>query len=269
MQVLPKPTDESLVSWYTAGLLIVWPPIRTLTKQDWRGGHQLGVQGDGVILAINHISWIDPFAVAHYVNDHGRSVRFLAKAEVFDVPLGGRILKGTNQIPVHREGGQAADAVSAAVEAVKTGGCVIVYPEGTITRDPELWPMTGKTGVARIALESRRPVVPVAQWGAHEIMPPYQTQLNLFPRKTIRIWAGDPVDLSDLYRRKTTEAVLQVATNRIMDAVTEQLSLIRGEPAPADRWDRKAEARVPRGPTTLPRARRAAKQASPAKPQES
>ena len=264
MQVLPKPSDEPLVSWYTAGLLIVWPPIRTLTKQDWRGGHQLGHQGDGLILAVNHISWADPFVVAHYVNDHGRSVRFLAKAEVFDVPLGGRILKGTSQIPVHREGGQAANAVSAVVEAVRAGECVIVYPEGTITRDPQLWPMTAKTGVARIALESHRPVIPVAQWGAQEILPPYAAQLNLFPRKTIRIRAGDPVDLSDLYRRKVTDEVLQVATNRIMDAITDQLSLIRGEPAPADRWDRKAEMRTPRGPTKLSPVRRAKKQAPPA-----
>jgi len=249
VKLLPRPTDESLVSWYTAGLVILWPPFTALTRRDWRGAVQLRTPGEGLVVAVNHISWIDPFVVAHFVNDNGRSVRFLAKSEVFEVPLGGRILKGTNQIPVYREVAGGGGAVDAAVVAVRSGECVIVYPEGTITRDPDIWPMTGKTGAARIALESRRPVVPVAQWGAQEIMPPYEMRVSLFPPRTVRVRAGDPVDLSDLYDLPITDEVLEVATNRIMDAITAQLALIRGIPAPEGRWSRKADARVARGPT--------------------
>ncbi len=262
MRVLPRPTGETFLSWYNAGVFILWPPIRLLTKQDWRGTDRLGVQGDGMVLAVNHISWFDPFALAHFINDSGRSVRLLAKDSVFDVPIGGQILKGTKQIPVYRGTGDAAAAVDAAVEAVESGECVAVYPEGTITRDPDLWPMSGKSGAARIALRTRKPVIPVAQWGAHEVMAPYRLELNVVPRKTMHFWTGEPVDLSDLYDAEPTPEVLGAATNRIMDAITSVLSEIRGVPAPDERWDLKEGRRLPRGPVAVspPRAsgRRAA-----------
>ena len=77
----------------------------------------------------------------------------------------------------------------------------MVYPEGTITRDPDLWPMTGKSGAARIALATGCPVIPVGQWGAHQLLAPYSKKPDLFPRKKIIVLAGDPVDLSDLLDR--------------------------------------------------------------------
>lgn len=274
MRFLPRPTGESFLSWYNAGVAILWPPLQLLTHRDWRGVERLGAQGDGMVLAVNHISWFDPFVIAHFINDSGRSVRLLAKSEVFDVPIGGQILKGSNQIPVYRDTGDAAGAVRAAVDAVNEGECIVVYPEGTITRDPDLWPMTGKTGAARIALQTRKPLLPVAQWGAHEVMPPYRLEANLLPRKTMHMWTGEPVDLSDLYDREPTPEVLRAATTRIMDAITDLLGQIRGEQPPTDRWNLKTGAREPKGPTTLdevappkPRsAPRRAKQAAPASP---
>jgi 1-acyl-sn-glycerol-3-phosphate acyltransferase len=120
---------------------------------------------------------------------------------------------------------------------VNDGKCVVVYPEGTLTRDPDLWPMVGKTGAARIALLTRCPVIPLAQWGPQEILPPYTKRPHVFPRKTMHVQAGPPVDLSDLYDKPVTGALLREATNRIMAAVTTQLEQIRGMPAPAERFD--------------------------------
>lgn len=251
MRLLPRPQGESLVSWYGLGVTVLWPPMQTLTKRDWRGVENLGRPGEGRILAANHISWFDPFVLCHFINDNGRSVRILAKASLFDVPFGGTVLKGTRQIPVYRDTGDAAAAVDAAVEAVDDGECLLLYPEGTITRDPDLWPMTGKTGAARIALRTRKPVIPIAQWGAQEIMGPYRMEARLLPRKTMHVAAGPPVDLSDLYEEEPTPAVLDVATNRIMDAITEQLAQLRGEEPPQGRWHMKAGAREPRGPVVM------------------
>jgi 1-acyl-sn-glycerol-3-phosphate acyltransferase len=114
---------------------------------------------------------------------------------------------------------------------------VIVYPEGTITRDPDLWPMIGRTGVARIALETGCPVIPCAQWGAHELLPPYSKRPHLLPRKVNRVRAGPPVDLADLQGKPVTSEVLRLATDRIMSAIAEQLGELRGQPAPATRFD--------------------------------
>jgi 1-acyl-sn-glycerol-3-phosphate acyltransferase len=157
---------------------------------------------------------------------------------VFRVPVVGAIVRGAQQIPVYRNSGQAADAFRAAVAAIEQDGkCVGVYPEGTLTRDPQLWPMVGKTGAARIALMTRCPVIPVAQWGPQEILPPYSKRLRLLPRKTMHVRAGAPVDLGDLYDRPVTAAVLREATDRITAAVTAELEVLRGEPAPAERFD--------------------------------
>jgi 1-acyl-sn-glycerol-3-phosphate acyltransferase len=250
----PTPEGRSLLSWYGFAAVVLWPPMQVVTGRDWHGGDRLGTAGDGRIIAANHISWFDPFVLAHFINDNGRSVRILAKSSLFELPLGGQVLKGTGQIPVVRQSGDAAAAVDAAVDAVNAGECILMYPEGTITRDPDLWPMTGKTGVARIALRTRQPVIPVAQWGAQEVMGPYRVEANVLPRKTMHVAAGPPVDLADLYDEEPTAEVLAVATTRIMDAITEELAQLRGETPPDGRWSMRGEAREPRGPTTLPGA---------------
>ena len=108
-----------------------------------------------------------------------------------------------------------------------------IYPEATLTRDPDLWPMVGKTGAARVALETGAPVIPVAQWGPQELLPPYTKRPHLFPRKTMHVWAGPPVDLDDVRGRPVDAALLREVTERIMAAITELLEEIRGEQAPA------------------------------------
>ena len=124
--------------------------------------------------------------------------------------------------------------------AVRRGECVVVYPEGTLTRDPDLWPMVGKTGAARIALATGAPVIPVGQWGAHEVLPPYTIRPRLVPRKRVVMKVGDPVDLSDLSEaagpHPSTEVINQ-ATARIMAALVAVVEELRGAQAPVERFD--------------------------------
>lgn len=215
------------------------PLLMLLTRRRWSGAEHLVIDGGSVVVA-NHTSYADPLVVAHYLNDNGIHPNFLGKVEVFQVPVIGALLKAAGQIPVYRDTGQAADAYRAAVAAVNEGRCVTIYPEATLTRDPDLWPMRGKTGAARIALQTRCPVIPVAQWGAEQIIGPYSSRLDLLPRKEVIVRAGPPVDLSDLHERGISRDVLAEATDRIMAAIAALLEDLRGEQAPAERFDPRA-----------------------------
>ena len=89
--------------------------------------------------------------------------------------------------------------------------------------------MTGRTGAVRVALATGRPLVPVMQWGPQDVLWPYSKKLRLFPRKTIHVRVGDPVDLSDLEGKELTEQLLDTATTRLMDALTAMMAEVRGE----------------------------------------
>jgi 1-acyl-sn-glycerol-3-phosphate acyltransferase len=243
--VFPFPKDENPVSYYNLGVAIVWPNLMLFTRQNWLGQENLGQPGEGIVVGANHMSWFDPAILLHFVNDAGRPARVLAKDALLDLPVVGRIVRGAGTIPVHRETSNAGHAVSSAVDAVSSGEVVFVYPEGTITRDPQLWPMTGKTGAARIALLSGKPLIPIAHWGVQKIMGPYKKELNLFPRKTMHVIAGRPVDLDDLRVMPVNAAVLEEATTRLMDDITALEAQLRGEDPPLERWNRKAGKRLP------------------------
>jgi 1-acyl-sn-glycerol-3-phosphate acyltransferase len=215
---------------------VLRPTLMVLTKRDWQNTDKLPGNG-GLVLVANHISHLDPLTYAHFVYDSGRLPRYLAKAEIMALPVLRIILKSAGQIPVYRQSRTASESFRAAVAAVEKGECVVVYPEGTITRDPDLWPMVGKTGAARIALSTDRPVIPTAQWGAHHILAPYAKKASLFPRKTIHVRVGDPVELDDLRGQQLSPKVLREATDRIMAAVTALLEQIRDEPAPEKPFD--------------------------------
>jgi 1-acyl-sn-glycerol-3-phosphate acyltransferase len=211
--------------------------LRPLTRRDWRNQDKVPQTG-GVVFVVNHISSADPLAVAQFLAFSGRWPHFLAKASLFTAPGLGRLLRACGQIPVERTSAKSADALQAAVTAVEAGRAVVVYPEGTITRDPDLWPMKGKTGAARIALRTGCPVVPIGQWGPHELM--YGTKITfprILPRKTLRLIAGDPVPLDDLRAVAVTAGTLNEATDRIMDAITALVAVLRAEPPPAERYD--------------------------------
>ena len=242
-------------AWVVA-IALVKPVLLAVTRHQWIDGEKIPADG-GAVLAANHVSHVDPLTFAHIVHDHGRLPRYLAKAGLFDVFFVGTVLRSTGQIPVYRMSTDAARAFTAAVDAVGRGQLVVVYPEGTLTRQPDLWPMTGRTGAAHIGLASGVPVVPVAQWGAQEILYPYARRPRLFPRKTVYAKVGDPVDLDDLRGREITPAVLREATDRIMDAITALLEDIRGEKAPPERFDpRRAGVRLTGNPNAPDRQHR-------------
>jgi len=218
---------------------ILKPGLLATTRRTWIDGEKIPATG-GCILVLNHVSHIDPLTAAHIVYDHGRLPRYLAKSGLFKNKTLGGFLRAAGQIPVERLTRNAIGAFDAAVQAVRAGECVIVYPEGTLTRDPNLWPMTGKSGAARIALETGCPVIPIGQWGAQEILAPYTVRPHVFPRRTARYKVGDPVDLSDLMGRPITNDVLHEATDRIMDAITALVAELRGETPPGERFDPRA-----------------------------
>lgn len=227
--------------WYRLAAVIAKPPLIVFFKRDWHGMEHIPADG-GFITALNHNSYLDPLSYGHFQYNTGRVPRFLAKAALFKPFFVGTMLRGTGQIPVYRESTDAANAFRAAVDAINSGECVVFYPEGTLTRDPGLWPMVGKTGIARVALLTKAPVIPVAQWGAHEVVPPYakEKKVRLLPRKTLRVLAGPPVDLTEFYGQEPTPEVLRQITETIMLRVTEQLAELRGEPAPAALYNPRA-----------------------------
>lgn len=224
--------------WFGLVVAIVKPFLLTWTKQDFRGRQNVPRTG-GMVFVTNHISHFDPFVLGLYLWECRRIPRFLGKASLFELPVLGRIITSAGQIPVYRDSVEAADAFRAAVAAVEKGECVGVYPEGTITREPDLWPMTGKTGAARIALMTGCPVIPIANWGAHEVFPSYVPGLHirLLPRKTMRVAAGPPVDLSAFQARPITNELLHEATEVIMTAVARELGVLRGETPPKELFD--------------------------------
>lgn len=228
-------------AWWLA-VPIVKPVLLATTKQEWQGGEKIPETG-GAIIALNHVSYIDPLTAAHIVWDHGRMPRYLAKAGLFKNKQFGKFLRAAGQIPVERSSA-GARAFDEAVKAVNEGEIIVVYVEGSITKDPAGWPMVGKSGAARIALATGAPVIPVGQWGAQELLPAYSTKPHPFPRKTVRMKVGDPVDLHDLLGQDQTQAVVNEATHRIMDAIVDLVADVRGEPRPAELFDpRKAGVR--------------------------
>ncbi|MGF1429751.1 lysophospholipid acyltransferase family protein [Kitasatospora sp. LaBMicrA B282] len=229
--------------WYRFAAVLVKPVTTALVKPEWRGWENFPKEG-GFLTVVNHNSVIDPVVYAHFQYNSGRPPRILGKASIFRVPFIGFMMRKTGQIPVYRDSTDAAQAFRAAIDAIDNGQVVQFYPEGTITRDPDLWPMTGKSGAARVALMTGAPVIPVAHWGAHEIVPPYgkglggkPAKVSLFPRHKVVVAAGPPVDLSRYQGQELTSQVLREATEDIMDAITAVLAGIRGEQPPAERFD--------------------------------
>ncbi|MFA1539528.1 lysophospholipid acyltransferase family protein [Actinomadura monticuli] len=233
--------------WRKLTIVILRPLLFGLLKRDWRGRGNVPGEG-GVIIAANHISESDPLALAHFVYESGRYPVYLAKSTLFDVKFVGAVFRGTGQIPVYRDREDAARALEAAEQALLDGECLMFYPEGSCTRDPELWPMTGQTGVARMALKTGAKVVPVASWGAHELMPYKKGEqrglagslkkgFHPLPRKTMQVIAGPPVDLSGYAGLPLSKETLRAATDDIMSAIAGLLGELRGAEPPEERYD--------------------------------
>lgn len=219
--------------WFTLCIAILYPGNWLVRRTDKRGWERVPKEG-GVILAFNHVSVTDPLIICKEVFAAGRLPHYLAKDSIFSIPVAGAIMRGAKQIPVSRGTADAARALDDAVAALKQGFCVIIYPEGTTTRDPRLWPMQARTGVARLALLSGVPVLPVAQWGAHRI---YRRggRPHPFRRPTVSTRVGEPVDLSPYEGKPQTPELLREVTDLIMSRITTMLAEIRTGESPPQR----------------------------------
>ncbi|MGI5213611.1 lysophospholipid acyltransferase family protein [Plantactinospora sp. CA-290183] len=217
--------------WSRFAVLLVKPTMTVWTRRAWSGMEHLA--GDsGVIIVPNHLSHADPLVSAHFIYDAGRWPRFLGKASVFRVPVIGRILLWCQQIPVERGTVDAARSLETLSAAVRSGGAVVIYPEGTTTRHPDLWPMRAKTGAARLALATGAPVIPVAMWGPEKIFDPRTKKLSLRPRIPVTVVAGPPVDLSRWAGATPGKATLDEMSDAIMLRLRDMLAEIRQETPP-------------------------------------
>jgi 1-acyl-sn-glycerol-3-phosphate acyltransferase len=225
--------------WRRFAVVLVLPILYVWTRRTWTRMENIPATG-GVIIVPNHVSHFDPLVVAHYIYGTGRWPRFLGKASLWRVPVLGALLRKVQQIPVERGSVDAVKSLDVLVDALQQGGVVVIYPEGTTTRSPDLWPMRGKTGAARLALVTGAPVVPVAHWGAERIFDPRTGKLKFRPRTPVTVTAGKPIDLSRWADTNPTRQVLEQMTEAIMLDVRDLLAEVRGEEPPPGLYDRPA-----------------------------
>ena len=216
--------------------------LHAILRRRYSGTENLPKSG-GFIAAANHVTELDSITFMHFMLHHHYPVRVLVKSSLMKVHVVGFCARKSKMIPVYRETSAAADSLRDAKAALRAGECVGIFPEGTLTRDPGLWPMKGRTGAARMALDTGAPVIPIAQWGAHRTLEPYgKWHLQLFRRGLVEVSAGPAVDLSDLHGRAEDHEAVEEATRRIMEALTKQLRGLRpGETPPAKVWDMKVD----------------------------
>lgn len=224
--------------------VVARPSLNLLMGKDWQRMERL--PSGGYIVVANHVTELDPLAVAHAVYMGGHTPHFLAKDSLFKIPVLGAALRGLKQIPVNRDQRESHKSLTVAQEVLDEGGAIIIYPEGTLTRDPDLWPMRSKTGAARLALTTGAPIVPITHWGVQDFLPPYAKAPRPLPRKKYRLNVGETVDLDDLRDKPLGRHVLAEATERIEDALTSGVAELRDEEAPEHIWDRALRQRVPR-----------------------
>lgn len=216
---------------FTVCARILIPILDAISKRDWRGAENIPKSGPAII-ASNHISYADVLFLSQFLFLNGRAPRYIGKKSLFDIPLIGRILYAAEQIPVERESGDASKALDHAIASLKVGHLIGVYPEGTLTRDENLWPMIAKTGLVRLAIITQTPVIPVAAWGPQKVLPPYSKKPHLWPRTKMTYRAGKAIDLSLWYGKFDDQVALTEATAHVMKILTTMLEDIRGEKAP-------------------------------------
>lgn len=228
----PEKSKPSIF-WFLAAIAfpLSWPIMR------WEIKGSLPERG-AFIVAPNHTSEVDPLLMGMAVWKLGRAPRFMAADRLFRVKGLGWILRKSGQIPVSRDArGANQAAIASAQQLARLGQGVIIYPEGTLTREPNLWPMRGKNGAARVALSADIPVYPTAIWGAQNILPRYSKKPTLGWRTKITVHVGEPLSLAEFTGRMHSASAMKGATELVMHDVTRLLEGIRGEQAPAELYD--------------------------------
>ena len=205
--------------WFRIAKAVALPPIKLWFNWRFEGLEEIPASGPAIV-ACNHISYLDPLSNAYAIVKAGRRPRFLAKEELFHIPLIGRALTGARQIPVDRSRPDNPEPLTAARSAVVSGEVVIVYPEGTVTNDPGSLPMTGKTGAVRLSLSTGVPVLPMASWGSQAVWQKSGRGSLKFGRP---IWTkiGEPIDLSEHGGDADDREALRTMTNQVMSELRE------------------------------------------------
>jgi 1-acyl-sn-glycerol-3-phosphate acyltransferase len=219
-----------------AAIVVVYPVASLMFRLRYRHAERLPPRGP-VLLVANHVSVLDPLACARLVFDNGRLPHFLAKQSVFK-GFAGTLLRSAGQIPVARFSADAHAALDSAKADLVAVNVIVIYPEGSVTRDPDWWPMQARTGVARLALTTDAVVLPVAQWGPQRVHDYHQKKFHLRLRTPADYLVGEPVDLSAARAQvrdggHLSAQLLRETTDLIMTRVRDQLAELREEPAPS------------------------------------
>lgn len=215
--------------WFTATVFAAI--TRLVSRYRIVGTDRIPAHGPALLVS-NHVSYLDPVYSGASVYQAGRVPRFLAKHSLWAVPVVRRVMRASGQIPVSRGSVDARHSLHVGIDALRKGQVVLIYPEGTVTRDPAGWPMRSHTGVARLALAVDGPVLPMVHWGTREVYDHYSRRFRPLPRKRVIVRCGDPIDLTAYRDRPVTTALLREVTDHLMGVVRELLAEVRGEPAP-------------------------------------
>ncbi|MDR7300763.1 lysophospholipid acyltransferase family protein [Haloactinomyces albus] len=219
--------------WLGLAVVVFYPLQALLARTRVIGLERLPAEGP-VLLVLNHVSHLDPIYDAVTVHRAGRLPRFLAKSTLWNIPLLRSVLRGVDQIPVYRGTVDAQKSLQEAHRALEEDKVILIYPDGTITKDPSGWPMTPKVGVARLALGHDVPVIPVARWGTREIYDHYNKKFRPLPRKEVTIKFGEPIDLSAYRGLQADSRSLRAVSDLAMQRVRELLGEIRAEQPPSE-----------------------------------
>jgi 1-acyl-sn-glycerol-3-phosphate acyltransferase len=236
---LPMPKIKSSERHFVLALVasILIPIVRLMFRVVPSGLEKLPKKG-AYILVSNHVTNMDALAVAYFVYVQlKRAPHFLAKESLFRIPVIGSILRAAGQIPVYRSGFRNDTPLKAAHAYLDAGHSIAIFPEGTLTRNPELWPMRGKSGAIRLALETGVPVYPIGQWGSEKVLPQYGSKFRPGFWKPVRIIVGDEINLNDFRKKQLNPDQLNDATKLVMQTITGLVEELRGEKAPLELWD--------------------------------
>jgi 1-acyl-sn-glycerol-3-phosphate acyltransferase len=203
--------------WFQAAKAVALPPAWLWFR--WRFEHLELIPARGpALVACNHASYLDPIANAYAVVKAGRRPRFLAKDDLFRIPIVGRALHGCGQIPVSRGSGDGTPLLRAE-RALAEGEVVLVYPEGTVTTREDGLPMAGKTGTVRLSLASGVPITPMVSWGS---APVWQKSGpgSLKPGRPVWVAVGEPIDLSPRRDELEDFEAVRGMTSGLMEVLT-------------------------------------------------
>ena len=206
-----------LEPWYAAAKAVALPPAKLWFSWRFEDLHQIPREGPAIV-ACNHISYLDPIGNAYAIVRAGRRPRFLAKDELFKIPIVGSALKGAHQIPVDRGSDGRAPLLTARA-ALEAGEIVVIYPEGTVTTDPDFLPMRGRTGAVRLSLATGVPITPLASWGSQAVWQK-SGKGSLKWGRPVWMRAGAPLDFAERRSEADDRDALHAMTDEVMAALT-------------------------------------------------